>query len=406
MSHDALTMSPEAHGADSATQQTPLAAVQAPALAVPDIDRQSPRHESHQLHRFAFTGSGREYFRIWIVNLCLTMATLGLYSPWAKVRRLQYFAHNTQLDGAAFDFHGDPKVILKGRLVALSLFAAYHYAFDFSRTAGLAIIGFLLMTFPVLIRNALRFRLANTSYRGLRFGFDGSVRGAYGAYFPVMLLFVLPTIMAALFPTQLKLLFGVFAFYLLWPLLHAQIRRYQHNGMRYGTTRASCFISTGDFFAMYFFAVLIGAACVAMIGVLSALGVVLAKWVASSTWSWFIPTLVVAVCGYFAYLLSIPYVQIRVFNAAWSATTFGGISIRSELKVAPFIRLQIANTLLTLATLGLYRPFAVVRTYRYRLEHMTAESDDRFDNLLASQQRSAPASGDSLADFLNFDLSW
>ena len=33
-----------------------------------------------------FTGSGSEYFKIWIVNVLLTIITLGMYYPWAKVR--------------------------------------------------------------------------------------------------------------------------------------------------------------------------------------------------------------------------------------------------------------------------------------------------------------------------------
>ncbi len=33
-----------------------------------------------------FHGSGGEYFRIWIVNLCLTIVTFGIYTAWAKVR--------------------------------------------------------------------------------------------------------------------------------------------------------------------------------------------------------------------------------------------------------------------------------------------------------------------------------
>jgi uncharacterized membrane protein YjgN (DUF898 family) len=73
--------------------------------------------------RFAFTGSGSEYFRIWVVNLLLTVLTLGIYSAWAKVRRLQYFDRNTLLAGASFDFHGDPKAILKGRLLGVALLA-------------------------------------------------------------------------------------------------------------------------------------------------------------------------------------------------------------------------------------------------------------------------------------------
>ncbi|MDR1708461.1 MAG: DUF898 domain-containing protein, partial [Candidatus Accumulibacter sp.] len=59
-------------------------------------------------HRLSFAGSGGEYFRIWIVNLMLSIVTLGFYSPWAKVRREQYFHRNTLLDGSGFDYHGDP----------------------------------------------------------------------------------------------------------------------------------------------------------------------------------------------------------------------------------------------------------------------------------------------------------
>lgn len=35
---------------------------------------------------FAFHGSAGEYFRIWIVNVLLSIVTLGIYSAWAKVR--------------------------------------------------------------------------------------------------------------------------------------------------------------------------------------------------------------------------------------------------------------------------------------------------------------------------------
>ena len=51
----------------------------------------------------------------------LTLVTLGIYSAWAKVRKTRYFWQNTRLDGHAFDYHGDPRAILLGRIVALAL---------------------------------------------------------------------------------------------------------------------------------------------------------------------------------------------------------------------------------------------------------------------------------------------
>ena len=52
---------------------------------------------THQL-QIEFTGSGSEYFRIWIVNLLLMFVTFGIYYPWAKVWRLCYF-HANSLEG-------------------------------------------------------------------------------------------------------------------------------------------------------------------------------------------------------------------------------------------------------------------------------------------------------------------
>jgi uncharacterized membrane protein YjgN (DUF898 family) len=361
-----------------------------------------------ETHTFAFAGTGAEYFRIWIVNLCLSIATFGLYSPWAKVRRLQYFARNTQLAGAVFDFHGDPKAILKGRLVALTLLLAYHYAFDFSLTAGFAVIGVLLFALPWLMRSALRFRLSNTSYRGLRFGFAGTVTGAYRSYGLVILLFLLPTMIAALAPGRPGLLFGSFLVYLAWPVLHAQMKRYQHNGFIFGNSRASAAISTGEFFARYFFAALIGVSSVLAGGIVIALvslGVGGAK--DGSMTVVLVPMVGTVLNAYVVYLLSIPFLQARIWSLVWSATAFPNVSVQSDMRAGAFIKLQMANTLLTVLTLGLYRPFAVVRAYRYRLTCMSLTSTGNFNSLLAAEPcRGTGAQGDGTADFLGFDLSW
>jgi uncharacterized membrane protein YjgN (DUF898 family) len=63
--------------------------------------------------------------------------------------------------------------------------------------------------------------------------------------------------------------------------------------------------------------------------------------------------------------------------------------------------------LLTLLTFGLYRPFAVVRTWRYRVAHLTVDAPDGFEQaVLAARRRPVAAAGDGVADFLGVDLSW
>lgn len=75
-----------------------------------------------------FTGSATEYFRIWIVNTCLTLFSLGVYSAWAKVRKKHYFYSHTVLDGTPFQYLGQPIPILKGRLIATALFITWYVA--------------------------------------------------------------------------------------------------------------------------------------------------------------------------------------------------------------------------------------------------------------------------------------
>src|SRR5512142_1603446 len=112
--------------------------------------------EQQQLHKFEFTGTGWEYFRIWIVNLLLTIVTLGIYSAWAKVRRMQYFYRNTRLADASFDYHGDPKAILKGRFIAFALLLVYNLTLKFNPILGL-VVGLLLgLAMPWLLMRSLR----------------------------------------------------------------------------------------------------------------------------------------------------------------------------------------------------------------------------------------------------------
>jgi len=74
-----------------------------------------------------FTGRAGEYFGIWIVNLLLSIVTLGIYSAWAKVRRKKYFYNNTLIDNVGFDYHASPIAILKGRIIAVVLLCSTKY---------------------------------------------------------------------------------------------------------------------------------------------------------------------------------------------------------------------------------------------------------------------------------------
>jgi uncharacterized membrane protein YjgN (DUF898 family) len=110
----------------------------------------------------SFTGTGGEYFRIWITNTFLSIITLGIYSAWAKVRRTRYFYGNTRLAGASFDYHGQPKAILKGRAVALVMLIAYQVFSDMQGVLAGLLVLLLVAAFPWLMWKSLQFKLYNS----------------------------------------------------------------------------------------------------------------------------------------------------------------------------------------------------------------------------------------------------
>ncbi|MDR1350456.1 MAG: DUF898 family protein [Zoogloeaceae bacterium] len=170
------------NSAKGEAQAPPPASATIPAAAAPAVNADGMIE-----HKFQFTGSGGEYFRIWIINLLYSFLTLGIYSAWAKVRREQYFYRNTLLDGSGFDYHGDPKAILKGRVLAVLLLIIYAIAEKLSWPVYTGVLLVALPLLPWLVLRSSIFRSRNSSYRGLRFNFHGAYRTACAIFVPYAL---------------------------------------------------------------------------------------------------------------------------------------------------------------------------------------------------------------------------
>lgn len=157
-----------------------------------------------------FTGRGGEYFVIWIVNIALTLATLGIYSAWAKVRTLRWFYGHTLLDNQAFSCLASPMQILKGRLIAVAALAAYYMASFFAPLLAVALLVLFFVFLPWIVVNSLRFRARMSAYRGLRFDFTGSMGEAAVIYLllPVLLLPTLGLILPYMAYRQVKFIAG------------------------------------------------------------------------------------------------------------------------------------------------------------------------------------------------------
>lgn len=122
------------------------------------------------VERLRFTGTGSEYFRMWVIHLLLCVATLGLYAPWAQRRDLQWWARHTLLDGDPFDFHGAPHRMLAHRLMGLVLVVGVWLSLLQAFWTGAAMLGVMMLGAAALSMRIRRFRLQHLSWRGLRLG--------------------------------------------------------------------------------------------------------------------------------------------------------------------------------------------------------------------------------------------
>src|SRR4051812_25977996 len=75
-----------------------------------------------------FSGSGFEFFRVWIVNLLLNIVTLGFYTPFARRRTAQYFYSHTLVGGSPLEFTAQQRKMVLGFLLLVLIYVAFKLA--------------------------------------------------------------------------------------------------------------------------------------------------------------------------------------------------------------------------------------------------------------------------------------
>ncbi|MBI4999131.1 MAG: DUF898 family protein [Rhodocyclales bacterium] len=326
--------------------------------------------------RFQFSGTGGDYFRIWIVNLVLSVLTLGIYSAWAKVRREQFFHRNTLLAGSGFDYHGNPKAILKGRLIAWTLFGLMGASQKFSPMLYGILVLCSIPILPWLLMRSLKFRAANTSYRGLRFHH----RGTYGGAFVAFVVQGLPVLIGGL-----------------WlPMWMRAIKRFQLDKLSFGRTEFKCTPSASGFFGAYFKA---GLLVVVPFFVLMLL--IGSKMSSGSEMGG------IMMVGAYLLVFSLvarPYIQARLANLTWNATSVGGKTFISTQTFRSYLAVVVGNFVLIVLTLGLYWPWAKVREAAYRLDRLQLEATN-LDAFAGLARTDNAAAGEEIADAFDLDFS-
>ena len=317
---------------------------------------------------FQFTADGWEYFKIWIANLCLSILTLGIYTPWAKVRRLRYFWGNTRLGDASFDYLADPIAILKGRLLVVGFFAIYFASSVLWPDAEIVFGLLMLVLLPWAVVRSLVFRARNTAYRNIRFDYRGEYADAFAVYV------MIPLLMA-------------FTLGLIYPYLVYRRRNLLVAHSAYGTALFRLSARAGDYYGLFGRLLLLLVASTVGIAGLFAIAPALALF-----------------AGLLAYLFFFAYMSAEISNLTYNSVALGPHTFRSELRAGELFALYATNVLGILLTVGLFLPWARVRTARYRLERLALRLEGDLDSFVAAELEEVTSVGAEFGGQLDIDI--
>jgi len=316
-----------------------------------------------------FNGSGKEFFGIWIINILLSLCTLGIYSAWAKVRTTNYFYGNTKLSGSSFSYTANPIAILKGRILAFILLMVYSFISQSSPEIGALLILIVFLCSPFLIVRSLDFRFQNTEYRGLKFGFTGKFGEAFKVFIGGYLLVALS--LGVLFPW--------------WEKMR---KKFYVENIRFGNSQFNCSPDLGIFYktAGLIFAIFAFYLVLAFLSIGSGGGEL---FILCSC-----PMLGVLTAFWFS----------RITNHIFASSNLGDIRFKSELKTSELIGLWVVNLILLGITLGLATPWVMVRNARYRISKTAVLGDD-LDSFCSHEKNKVSSIAEEIGEALDVDLS-
>lgn len=204
-----------------------------------------------------FLGTKDEIFQLGLRTGALTIVTLGIYRFWAKTRLRRHIWSATEVGKDSFEYTGTGMEKFMGFLVAIVVLAVYlaivngilfaiglQFMAEPTNEAEIAAQGILIFANALALLpltyfaqyRSMRYKLARTRFRGIRFGMESAAGGYVWRALGLTLL------------TALSL--GT-----LWPLMSFRLDKYMTDRAYYGDGR---FAQSGKWTALYRFMIPFG----------------------------------------------------------------------------------------------------------------------------------------------------
>lgn len=338
----------------------------------------------------SYDGQIGELYRIFLVNLLLTIVTLGVWRFWATTRIRRYVWSRTRTGGMRLEYDGTGAQLLVGFLLALALVLGLFVGAALLSMAlrpfstVLAATPTILVWFAIVVLalgapfSAQRYRLGHTVWRGIRGGMQGSMI-AYG------LRSLLYTMAVGLTLAQL----------LPWASLRLWERRI--NASSFGTARFASHGRPGRLYLRF----LVTCVGVLLLGVV-VFGAVfaierpvfalLAHKPSPAETQVIVQRLgLVLLAAYLTFGLGVSLVsasyQAAFYRHLTSHTTLGALSFASRISGKDVLRLKLGNVLILIATFGFGLPVVIHRNARFFTTNLLTTGTLDTSALMQNEQR-------------------
>lgn len=340
-----------------------------------------PIKNEYTKYGMRFTGTALGYYKIWIVNLILSILTLGIYSAWAKVRKQKYLYNHTSLVGEHFDFHANPVNILKGRLLVAAIYGGFLLLGKlYPPASGVLILVFMIM-FPWMIVRAMVFRMNNTSYRNIRFGFKKSYRESYAV--------TIKTYIVSIITLGIGSIWGI-----------NKSIDFIANNMKYGKKKFRYIGSSKPLYKSIFLGV------TAFITVAAGFSLLVSPYITEGNSIYLVSLISASV--YVVGLGISALMASSIFNNTLNHLHLDGIAFRGQATTGSYFGLLLGNLIILVITLGLGYPITTLRNHRYKVAkaRLRVPNAKGLDGFVAESRQTTGTLAEAADDFWDLDIGF
>ena len=346
----------------------------------------NPSGQTPRYTPLRFTGGVGQLYGIMIINYFLTLFTLGIWGPWAKVRTMRYFYGHTEFLDHGLEFLATGKQLFVGRVIAILVLIAIGF-FEFVPFIGPALAVIIIIAgIPYVLNRSIGFKARFLAWRDVRFDWQGS----YGKAF--LIFTILP-------------LLSFFTLGLAQPVAARALRKHYADNHAFGAASFSADLSLGSYYlallkAILFFVIItlllggpagfLGLATLTELGLFEITSVEeLTLIFAFLTQAQQLMLVLPIVAGIFAfYMASSFYLALSRHIMVNNLRLHGGIRFRSKLSGFRFAMIMLTNLFINILTLGFAYPYTIIRRYRYLVESIEIRPIANMAGFIDHQQKS------------------